>query len=177
MDYGVIHSEIVYEGKVFKVRVDRVRNPSGKEMQADVVEHHGSVTLLPVDHKQLVWFVRQYRHPIRTSLLELPAGTIETGEDPEMCAIRECREEIGMTPAKLTNLGGCFLAPGYSSEFNHIFLAEDLSAAPLPPDKDEDLNIERIPLQEVKAMLFQETIKDAKSIVGLTLALQHFQMI
>jgi ADP-ribose pyrophosphatase len=129
MDYGVTHSEIVYEGKVFRVRIDRVRNPSGKEMQADVVEHHGSVTLLPVDHKQLVWFVRQYRHPIRTSLLELPAGTIDAGEDPEMCAIRECRED------------------------------------------------ERIPFQEVKAMLFQGTIKDAKSIVGLTLALQHFQMI
>lgn len=161
----------VYQGKVFKVRTDQVQLESGRQTAYDVVEHPGSVTMIPVDDDGLIWLIRQYRHPARTSLLEFPAGTLEGGEDPEDCAVRECQEEIGMEPGELLFLGSYYLAPGYSSEQTHLFLVRDLQPAPLQADEDEVINIEKFSVDEIYDLIASDGLQDAKTLAGLLLAL------
>jgi ADP-ribose pyrophosphatase len=175
MTFETLHSEKTYRGRAFEVRRDQVRLPNGSTAHLDIVEHSGAVTLLPVDAQGRVWFVRQYRHAAQLELLELPAGTLEPGEPPEACARREIREEIGMSAGRLQKLGAFFLAPGYSTEFMHVFLATDLSPAPLPGDENEILRVERLPLGEVYKMAAGERIQDAKSLAALLLARPHLQ--
>jgi ADP-ribose pyrophosphatase len=175
MAYEVLQSETIFQGKVFGVRIDQVKSPAGKSMRVDLVEHGGAVALIPVDDQQRFWFVRQYRHPTGEILLEIPAGTLELGEDPVSCAIRECREEIGMSPGQLTPLGGAFLAPGYSTEFIHFFMAEDLTPASLTPDEDEELHVEQFTWEEIQERITRKEVRDAKTLAGLFLARTHLQ--
>jgi ADP-ribose pyrophosphatase len=167
MPHSVTDSRPVFEGRAFKVRVDSVQAPDGKVRPIDVVEHPGAVTLVPVADDGRLVLVRQYRHPSLQHLLELPAGTLGAGEDPAECARRECREEIGMAPASLERLGGFFLAPGYSSEYTHLFLATGLTPAPLPPDEDEDLHIEHLTLAQVDRLIRSGELQDGKTLAGL----------
>ena len=173
MDYILKKSDIVFDGVVFRVRIDNVQAPSGQTMRVDLVEHGGAVTLVPIDGDGKIVFVRQYRHPASEILLELPAGTLEHDEDPQTCAVRESREEIGMSPGRLTYLGGTYVAPGYSTEFIQYYLAQDLTYDPLNPDSDEDLHIEHRTWQEIQGMIARKEIRDAKTLVGLYLAQQH----
>lgn len=167
----LIRSERVFHGKAFDVRVDQLRLPDGRSTRIEVVEHGGAVTLLPRDAEGRLWFVRQYRHPAGKRLLELPAGTLEPGEPPEQCARRECREEIGMEPGDLRRLGGFYLAPGYSTEYLHVFLATQLHPSPLPGDEDEHLQIEALTLEQALQHMRSGAIEDAKSLAALLLAL------
>ena len=175
MDYATKKSELVFQGKVFNIRVDEVEKIPGETMRVDVVEHGGAVVILPIDNDDQIWFVDQYRYPARRRLLELPAGTLVPGEDPEDCAIRECREEIGMSPAHLTQLGGLYLAPGYSTEFVQIYLAQDLTPSPLAQDENEDIKIQRLTVSEVKERIKKGQIHDSKTLAGLFLAFQYLQ--
>ena len=170
MTIKVIQSNCVFQGKVFDVHIDQIETPTGKTQRIDYVKHAGGVTIIPVDEKNQILFVCQYRHPTGEELLELPAGSLEAGEDPESCARRECREEVGMSPAALQHLGGTFLAPGYSSEYLHYFLAKDLSAAPLPSDEDENIEVIRLSWEEVLQKIAQNQIRDAKTVTGIFLA-------
>ncbi len=171
MTADVLASERIYQGSVFAVRRDRVKFEDGRETSFDVVEHNGSVTLIPTDDQNRLWFVRQYRHPVGATVLEFPAGTLERGEDPMQCARRECREEIGMEPGELVELSSVFLAPGYSSERSYLFLASDLKEAPLPTDLDEDLEIVPIPIDDVYDLIAEGGLRDAKTLCALLLAL------
>jgi len=170
MAFELFSSESTYEGKAFSVRRDQIRLPDGTLTRLDIVEHVGAVTVLPIDNEGQVWFVRQYRHAAGLDLLELPAGTLEAGEEPEACAYREIREETGMAAGKLQKVGEFFLAPGYSTEYMHVYLAQDLTHDPLPGDQDEFLSIERYPLAQVVAMLRSGEIRDAKTIAALCIA-------
>ena len=123
MEYKVRESRRVFDGKAFNVRIDLLYGPTGATSRVDIVEHPGAIALIPIDEQERVWLVRQYRHPAGEELLELPAGTLDPQETPAACASRECREEIGMAPGELIHLGGTFIAPGYSSEYLHFFLA------------------------------------------------------
>jgi len=171
MEYQTERSETVFRGKVFSVRRDVVKAPTGVTRVIDVVEHSGAVTMMPVDQQERILFVRQYRHATGEHVLELPAGTLDPGEDPHDCAVRECREEVGMTPGRLIHLGDCYLAPGYSSELNHMYLALDLSAAPLAPDEDEEISVEPVPLNGLQDLLRRGEIRDGKTLAALLLAL------
>ena len=175
MDYTTLQSETIFEGKVFNVRIDTIEHRSGKRMRVDIVEHGGAVVLIPMDAENRITFVDQYRHPTGGRILELPAGTLEADEAPLDCAIRECQEEIGQLPASMVSLGGFYLAPGYSTEYLHIYLARDLHASPLPMDEDEDLRVVRLSLEQVNAHLRKGKFQDAKTLAGLYLALQHLQ--
>lgn len=170
MAIEVLSSEVVFEGKVFDVRVDRVRLANEHETRIDLVIHSGAVTLIPIGEDGSIWFVRQYRHATGGNLLELPAGTLEQGEDPASAAARECREEIGMAPGRLDNLGGFYLAPGYSNEYMHVFVATDLKPDPLSPDPDEVIEIEKLTVQEVMAQVKGGGFQDAKTLACLQLA-------
>ncbi len=171
--FAVLRSEIGYQGRAFSVRQDVVQFPGEREARLDIVEHNGAVTIFPLDVRQRVWFVRQYRHAAAQALLELPAGTLEKGEDPLVCAQRELQEEIGMRAGELLPLGEFFLAPGYSTEYMHVFLARDLSPSTLPGDEDEFLVVEQIPLPQVLTMARSGHIQDAKTLAALFLALPY----
>jgi len=149
------------------LRVDHLRTPDGRTVKYDIVEHHGSVILIPVDESGKIYFVRQYRHAAGQELLELPAGTIEPGEAPEVCAAREVREETGMEAANIQEIGGFYLAPGYSTEFMHVFLATGLSHNPLEADADEFLSVETFSFDEALKLAATGGLPDAKSLAAL----------
>jgi ADP-ribose pyrophosphatase len=165
----VLESRPIYRGKVFSLRQDHIRLAGGKEARLDIIDHPASVTILPVDEGGDIWFVRQYRHAAAANLLELPAGTSDPGEDPRACALRECREEVGMSPGRLTAIGECWLVPGYATEYMYFFLAEDLSPMPLEQDEDEEIEVLRLSRAEAMAMAARGELKDAKTMVGLFL--------
>lgn len=170
MSHKVLKSEIVYEAHAFDVRRDDVEFPSGKVHAMDIVDHTGAVAMVPVDADGNIILVRQYRHSAKKSLLELPAGTLNKGEDPEACAQRELREEIGMAPGSLKLLADFFLAPGYSTERMWIYLARRLKAESLPGDEDENLDVVTISLNDAFAAMRESQIEDAKTMLGLYLA-------
>ncbi len=170
MKFETLQRETVYQGKAFKVHCDKVRLPDGQTARIDVVEHVGAVTILPLDDQGRIWFVRQYRHPAAQQLLELPAGTLEPGEPPEACALREIREETGQAAGDMRKLGEFFLAPGYSTEYMHVFLATELRPDPLPGDSDEFLSVETRSIAEVLQMIDRGEIQDGKTLAALMLA-------
>ena len=169
MTFETLSSEITYQGRAFTVLRDQVQAPDGQILKLDIVQHIGAVTILPVDQHDQVLFVRQYRHATGKKLLELPAGTLNPGELPEACAAREIREETGMAARNLVKLGSFFLAPGYSTEFMHVFLASDLYSDPLPGDEDEFLSVEKIPLDHVRDLVSSGEIQDSKTLSALYL--------
>ncbi len=165
----VLNSQAHFAGRAFRVRVDEVEYAPGRTHHLEIVEHADAVTLLPVDETGRVWLVRQYRHAVGQPLLELPAGTLEPGEDVAEAARRELREEVGHTATHLDKLAEFWLAPGYSTELMHAFLATGLSAAPLPQDEDENIVVERLTVPEVWAAIHAGHIRDAKSLTTLLL--------
>lgn len=175
MPFELIHSEILLQGRAFKIRRDTLKTPDGHETKLDIVEHGGSVVLIPIDHEGNLLFVRQYRHAVREDLLELPAGT-RNGEEPfEDCAAREIREETRLEAGKLQKIGEFYLVPGYSTELMAVFLATDLRENPLQADEDEFLQVEKIPLKQSLDMAEQGRIQDAKSLAALFLARSHLE--
>ncbi len=175
MPFELLKSEIVYPGRAFTIRRDTLRLPDGHETRFDIVEHPGSVVILPVDDQGNLLFVRQYRHAAGLDLLELPAGTLDEGEAPETCARREIREETGMAAGNLEHLGGFYLAPGYSTEYMHVYLATGLRPDPLEADADEFLTVEVIPLGMALEMARRGEIPDAKSLAAIFLAQSHLE--
>lgn len=165
----VLSTELVFQGRVLKVRVDTVRAASGQTARWDVIEHPGSVSIVPIDAEDQVMLVRQYRPAIRETLLEIPAGTLELGESPEATAHRELREEIGMRAERMREIGSSYLVPGYSSELMHFYVATDLSPAPLPQDDDEDIIVESIPFVELVSRVSSGEMRDAKTVSSVLL--------
>ena len=168
--FKLIKSEPVFQGRTFKLRRDTVQMPNGHETKLDIVEHGGSVVLIPVDAAGNIVFVRQYRHAAGLDMLELPAGTRNGAEPPETCAAREMREETGMAAGVLERVGAFYLAPGYSTEFMYVFLATELTSSPLPADEDEFLRVEKLPAREAIEMAQRGELQDAKSLAALFLA-------
>jgi len=169
----VIASERVHSGWV-GLRIDRLRFDSGSESTAEVVERPGGVTLLAFDAEDRLLLVRQYRHPAGRDLVELPAGTLDPGESPKVCAERELQEETGYRPGRLERLGGFFLAPGYCSEYQHIFLATELTESKLEGD-EEAIYLEPTSLDEALRLVETGGIEDAKTVAALLLYLRSRQ--
>ena len=171
MPFEFIKSEPLFQGRAFKVRRDYLKAPDGHEAKYDIVDHIGSVTIVPIDEQGNLLFVRQYRSAAGMDLLELPAGTLNDEAEPhEACAGRELREETGMAAGKLERLGDFYLAPGYSTEFMAIFLATDLTHNPLEADADEFLQLVKIPVNKAVQMAEKGEIPDAKTLAALFLA-------
>ena len=126
MPFELLKSEVIFTGRAFTIRRDNLRLPDGHETRLDIVEHVGSVVIIPIDADGNLLFVRQYRHAAGLDLLELPAGTLNEGELPLECARREIHEETGMAADKIEHLGGFYLAPGYSTEYMNVYLGTDL---------------------------------------------------
>ena len=175
MPFELLKSEILMRGRAFAIRRDHLKTPDGRETKFEIIEHGGSVVIIPVDEHGNMLLVRQYRHATGKDLLELPAGTLDSQENPEVCAAREIREETGMAAAKLTKLGDFYLAPGYSTEFMIVYLATGLSHNPLEADADEFLSIESLPVAQAIQMAERGEVPDAKSLAALFLAKPHLE--
>src|SRR5688572_18732762 len=176
MIFKLIRSEVLLQGRVFKIRRDDVKTPDGRETKFDIVEHGGSVIIIPMDHAGNLLFVRQPRYAIGIDLLELPAGTREGDEPFEECAAREVREETGMEAGNLKKVGEFYLAPGYSTEYMEVFLATDLHENPLEADEDEFLTLVKIPMKEAIASAERGEMPDAKSLAALLLARPYLSL-
>ncbi len=170
MRIETIARETIYRGRAFNVRRDEVRFPNQHSIHLDIIEHVGAVTILPIDADGHILFVRQYRHATGKELLELPAGTLEVGELPENCALREIREETGFAAGKLIKLGEFYLAPGYSTEYMVVYLATELHPDPLPGDQDEFITLEPISIDQAYNFALNGEIQDGKSLATLLLA-------
>src|SRR5512146_1759406 len=175
MPFELIRSETLLQGRAFKIRRDTLKTPDGRETKLEIVEHGGSVVILPVDEQGNLLFVRQYRHAAGGDLLELPAGTRDADEPYEDCAAREIREETGMEAGTLQKIGDFYLAPGYSTEFMAVFLATGLKENPLQADEDEFLQVEKIPAKKALEMAQQGGVPDAKSLAALLLARPYLE--
>lgn len=165
--FELISSEKILRGRAFSIRRDYLKTPGGRKTKYDIVEHSGSVVMLPIDAEGNLLFVRQYRHAAGLDLLELPAGTRDGDEPYELCAAREMREETGMAAGRLERIADFYLAPGYSTEFMAVFVATELRPDPLEADADEFLQLERIPIQKALEMAQHGKMPDAKTLAAL----------
>ncbi len=175
MPFELIKSEALLKGRAFTIRRDTMKTPDGRETHFDIVEHGGSVVIIPIDSEGNLLFVRQYRHAAGMDLLELPAGTRDGNEPYEECAAREIREETGMEAGILKHVGSFYLAPGYSTEYMGVFLALDLKHNPLEADDDEFLSVEKISIREAILSAERGEMPDAKSLAALLLARPHLE--
>ncbi|MDD3267901.1 MAG: NUDIX hydrolase [Syntrophomonadaceae bacterium] len=168
-----LNSTEIFNGRILKLRVDSVSLPDGSVSTREIVEHSGAVAIVALDDENMLWMVRQYRKPLEKVLLEIPAGTLETDEDPLGCAQRELAEETGLRAKKWEKILDYFSAPGFCDEKLHLFLARGLTEGPKNLDHDEFLEVERIPLQQAYDAIFSGQIVDGKSIIGIQYALRH----
>ena len=165
----------IHAGRVVRLTESLFATPDGGHMTRDIVHHRGAVAVVAVDGDQVV-LLRQYRSPVEAELLEIPAGTRDVaGEDPAGTARRELAEEAGLACESLDELGVFYNSPGFCDELSHLFLATGLSEVPREPDgaEEEWMTVERVALDEVEAMIDRSEIRDAKTIIGLLLALRH----
>ena len=163
-------SERIYEGRLINLRVDQIRTSAGVESVREIVEHPGAIALLALDEAGRVLLVKQYRHAVRAVTLEIPAGTLEAGEEPLAAAQRELREETGYRAAQLDRVGGIYTTPGFSTEYIHFFVATQLSPDRLAMDEDEAIDLIRLPLAEAIDLIRAGHIDDGKTVSGLLLA-------
>ncbi len=155
----------VYKGRIINVRVDSI-NINGRDSIREVVEHSGSVAILPIINDSFL-LEKQYRYAIDSVLLEIPAGTLEEGEEPEACARRELLEETGYHANKLTYIGSMYLTPGYCTEVMHFFLATDLVFKSRDLDYDEVISTEFIKIDDAIKMALNGEIKDIKTAYAI----------
>ncbi|MEW6552989.1 MAG: NUDIX hydrolase [Actinomycetota bacterium] len=163
----------IFDGKVLRLYLDRVRLPNGMEAEREVVLHRGAVGMVALDEEGGVYLVRQYRHAPSADLVEIPAGKLAEGEDPQTCARRELMEEIGFDARKWTRLSSFYTSPGFSDEILHLYLARELHPAHAKADEDEFLEVMRVPLAEAVRMVSRGEIVDAKTIAGLALTVLY----
>jgi ADP-ribose pyrophosphatase len=162
-----LSSLLLHEGRNFDFLVDKVELPNGHVTQRDIVRHPGAVAIVPLLGDGRVVLIRQFRYAAGKTILEIPAGTLELGEPPLECAVRELREETGYAAKELEPLLSCFMAPGYSDEVIHFFVARGLSVVGDDPEDDEEITLEFHLLEEVRRMIAENVIEDAKTIVGI----------
>ena len=164
-----LSSATLYKGKIFDLRVDDIRE-GDIEYKREIVVHKGSAVIVPVFDDGTVALVRQYRHAAGKFLLELPAGSLEIGEDALVGAIRELEEEVGVIAGRVEKLTEFYVSPGFVTEKMHLFLATELTETEQKLDGDEIIELERIALPRALDMIDGGLIEDAKTIIGLTLS-------
>jgi ADP-ribose pyrophosphatase len=163
-----IDGEKIYEGRILDLEVDRVRLPNGGEALREVIRHPGAVVVLPILADGRLVFVRQHRYPTGDVLLELPAGKLDPGERPVVCAVRELEEETGWRAAQTTVLGWFYTTPGFSDEVLHAFVASELEAASdHTPDQDEAIEIVTLTVEQAFEACRDGGIRDSKTIATL----------
>jgi ADP-ribose pyrophosphatase len=162
-----------FEGRIVSVRIDEVRYEDGRSHRAEVVEHRESMAVVAVGPDGRLLMVRQYRHPAAGELLETPAGSVDPGETAEAAVNRELSEETGYRAREVTLLGAFYLAPGWATEYMHVYLARDLYEAEAEPDEDERIETVWLTPEEWEGKIRAGEVRDSKSIAAWHLALPH----
>jgi len=170
-----LSSQLIYDGRALKLRVDTVQMANGRETTREIVEHSDCIAIIAIDADNNVLLVKQFRKPVEKELLEIPAGGIDHGEDPEASVRRELREETGYLPQKMVRLGGFYSAPGYCSEYLHLYLATDLVPSQLFAEDTEEISLVRVPVTQIPGLITSGKICDAKSIAGLLTYLEYLK--
>jgi ADP-ribose pyrophosphatase len=175
MNNPIVPREIrqIYQGRIFTVQTETLTLPDGREFTAEIVRHPGSVVIVPITDSGEIVLVRQYRHAIGRTAWELPAGSLKPSEDVSAAARRECQEEIGLVPTRLTPIGSFFPTPGYCDEEMNFYRADGLRD-PRPdetarPDDDEDIEARAFSREALRRMLATGEIIDLKTVAGLAL--------
>ena len=159
-------SDRVYTGQILNLRVDQVEFDDGASTVREVVEHRGAAAIVPLLEDEVV-LVRQFRYATSSELLEIPAGTLEPREEPETCARRELEEETGFRCNELRKILECFVAPGYSTEKIHFYLATKLEQSNMMTEEDERIKLEIVPIAEAIEKIRTGEIRDAKTVCAL----------
>lgn len=162
-----LSSKQIYSGRAIKLRIDTVEEPDGKITTREIVEHADCIAVVALDKQNNVVMVRQLREAVDKTLLEIPAGGIDPGEEPIDAVRRELQEEIGFLPQKIEGLGGFYATPGYGTEYLYLYVATDLKPSRLKAEDTDNIEVVKIPLSKIPALITSGEICDAKSIAGL----------
>ena len=162
-----ISSEVVYKGKFLDLRSDQVLLPNGSVSSREWINHPGAAVIIPILPDGKIALIKQYRYPVKSEFIELPAGKLDSGEDPTTCALRELEEEIGYKANKIKFLGNIHPAIGFANEIMSIFVAEDLVKTSDNKDKDEFLELIPTNLKDAVDLIWKNKITDVKTIIGL----------
>ena len=173
MGEKTLSSQLIYDGRALKLRVDTVQMASGRKTTREIVEHRDAVAMVAVDSDDNVLMVEQFRKAVDKELLEVPAGVIDPGEDPVTTVRRELREETGYLPKKVEKIGGFYPTPGYCTEYLHLYLATDLVLSPLQAEDTENIRLIRVPVSQIPSLITSGSVCDAKSIIGLFIFLGY----
>ena len=164
---STISSKKVYEGSFLDVRKDIVNLPDGNTSTREWINHPGAACIIPVLSDGRLALIKQYRYPVKSIMIELPAGKLDPGEDPEECAVRELEEEIGYSAGKLTFVSKIHPAIGFANEEMWIFLAENLIKSQKNTDRDEFVELIPTSIKDSVKMVWNGTITDVKTIIGI----------
>ncbi|TCW41243.1 NUDIX domain-containing protein [Laceyella sacchari] len=164
-----IASRTIYTGKVVQLQVDDVQLPDGRAAKREIVKHPGAVAVLAITDEGKMVLVRQFRKPLEKTILEIPAGKLEAGEDPGDCAARELEEETGYRATGLTHVVSFYTSPGFSDECLHIYQAEGLTKGEVNPDEDEFVELVECTLDECLERIQSGDIMDAKTVAAVYL--------
>tara|TARA_A100001015_G_scaffold225334_1_gene254302 strand:- start:3990 stop:4514 length:525 start_codon:yes stop_codon:yes gene_type:complete len=166
MNEKTIKSEHIYSGRIIDVRVDTVEGPNGQTTR-EIVDHAHAVTIIPFQAPDIVYLVHQFRKPVEQVLIEAPAGCIEKDEDPNIAAIRELKEETGFHNGQLKKVGEMYMAPGFTNEYMHYYIATNFMEGNTNFDSDETMELRPYKLSDAFDMIKKREIIDAKTIMGL----------
>lgn len=174
LEEKTIEKEKLFSGKVIDLYVEDVELPNGKTSKREIVKHPGAVAVLAVTDSNKIILVNQYRKPLERTIVEIPAGKLEKGEEPEYTALRELEEETGYTAKKLTKITAFYTSPGFADEIVHLFLAEDLSVLEEKRELDEDEFVEvmEVTLEDALKLVETREVYDAKTAY----AIQYLQL-
>ncbi len=168
LNFKIVKSNIFFKGKVFDLKVDEIQYDSGNKGIREVALHNGGAVVLPITDDGKIIFVKQYRYPLDKFIFELPAGKLETNEDPLVCATRELKEEVGCSAKQIEKLGRICTTPGFCTEILHIYKATGLTFGDTAREEGEyGMEIFYFTVEEVKKMIRNGEIYDAKSICGI----------
>ena len=173
---STIHSSSeIYKGRQFSFFKERITLPHNVDTEMAFVRHPGSTVILPLFEDQTIGMIKQYRHVVNAYIYEVPAGTIDSGESPAQCAVRELEEETGYAASRFTPLGKTYLLPAYSDEISYIYLARDMTRKVQNLDEDEIIEVHRFKIQDILGMIDSGIIMDALSILAILRAIQYLE--
>ena len=169
-----LSSEMKFDGKLIKVTYD-IADVNGKEAWREVVHHPGASAIVAIDEDNRIIMEKQFRYALNDYLLEIPAGKLDVGEDPLVCAKRELEEETGTIASEWISLGTIATSPGFCNEVIHLYVAKGLSKGEIHWDEDEYVEVERYTFDELLQRISEEKIKDSKTLSALLLAMPYLK--
>lgn len=169
-----LSSEMKFDGKLIKVTYD-IAEVNGKEAWREVVHHPGASAIVAIDEDNRIIMEKQFRYALNDYLLEIPAGKLDAGEDPLVCAKRELEEETGIIASEWISLGTIATSPGFCNEVIYLYVAKGLSKGEIHWDEDEYVEVERYTFDELLQRISEEKIKDSKTLSALLLAMPYLK--